>query len=194
MKRIRLHPRWRFVAVLYDQPLGHWLLEPLYDQVATHRGRIGRALGLPAACALPPRSPTEAESRGGGGAEPFVLGIAESAGCVPAALESPNRSLADPYNRTGPILAANRPCEAASGAPIVLNSRSRTATPGRIWSQFLHKDPAANDLATGALAPAHPEPPGRGTAGDPESSSPPVGRRRARASQRGVAARGARPR
>jgi predicted DCC family thiol-disulfide oxidoreductase YuxK len=52
----RLVPGWRFVAMLYDHPLGHWLLEPLYDQVATHRSRIGRALGLPAACALPPRT------------------------------------------------------------------------------------------------------------------------------------------
>ena len=53
----RLIPRWRFVAVLYDHRLGHWLLEPLYDQVARNRGRIGRALHLPAACALPARSP-----------------------------------------------------------------------------------------------------------------------------------------
>ncbi len=52
----RLIPRWRFVAVLYDHPLGHRLLEPVYDEIAAHRGRIGRALGLPAACALPPRS------------------------------------------------------------------------------------------------------------------------------------------
>ena len=52
----RLIPRWRFVAVLYDHPLGHWLLEPLYDEIAGHRGRIGRALGLPAACALPART------------------------------------------------------------------------------------------------------------------------------------------
>lgn len=52
----RLVPRWRFLALPFDQPLGHLLLEPLYRLIAANRGRIGRALGLPAACALPPRS------------------------------------------------------------------------------------------------------------------------------------------
>lgn len=52
----RLVPRWRFLALPFDQPLGHLLLEPLYRLVAANRGRIGRALGLPAACALPPRN------------------------------------------------------------------------------------------------------------------------------------------
>ena len=52
----RLVPRWRLPAILFDQPLGHLLLEPLYRLVAANRGRIGRALGLPAACALPPRN------------------------------------------------------------------------------------------------------------------------------------------
>ncbi len=52
----RLVPRWRLLAIPFDQPLGHLVLEPLYRLVAANRGRIGRALGLPAACALPPRS------------------------------------------------------------------------------------------------------------------------------------------
>ena len=52
----RLVARWRFLAVPFDNRVGHFLLEPLYRQVAAHRSRIGRALHLPAACALPPRS------------------------------------------------------------------------------------------------------------------------------------------
>lgn len=51
----RLVPRWRFLVLPFDQPLGHLFLEPLYRLIAANRGRIGRALGLPAACALPPR-------------------------------------------------------------------------------------------------------------------------------------------
>ena len=51
----RLVPRWRFLAIAYDQQLGHRLLEPIYRLVVAHRRQIGRALGLPAACALPPR-------------------------------------------------------------------------------------------------------------------------------------------
>jgi predicted DCC family thiol-disulfide oxidoreductase YuxK len=51
----RLVPRWRFVAIALDNPPGHAILEPLYRQVATHRRRIGRLLGLPVECPLPPR-------------------------------------------------------------------------------------------------------------------------------------------
>ena len=49
----RLVPRWRTLAVLADQPVGHWLLEPLYRFIATHRRSIGRLLGLPATCPMP---------------------------------------------------------------------------------------------------------------------------------------------
>jgi predicted DCC family thiol-disulfide oxidoreductase YuxK len=52
---VRLVPRWRFVAIALDNALGHAVLEPLYRQIATHRRRIGRLLGLPVACPLPPR-------------------------------------------------------------------------------------------------------------------------------------------
>jgi predicted DCC family thiol-disulfide oxidoreductase YuxK len=51
----RLVPRWRFLAIALDNRAGHAFLEPLYRQVATHRRRIGRLLGLPVACPLPPR-------------------------------------------------------------------------------------------------------------------------------------------
>lgn len=52
---VRLVPRWRFVAIALDNRAGHAVLEPLYRQVAAHRRRIGRLLGLPVACPLPPR-------------------------------------------------------------------------------------------------------------------------------------------
>lgn len=45
----------RYVALL-DRPLGHVLLEPLYREIASHRRRIGRLLGLPAECPLPIRT------------------------------------------------------------------------------------------------------------------------------------------
>jgi predicted DCC family thiol-disulfide oxidoreductase YuxK len=48
----RLVPRWRFLAILADQPVGHLLLEPLYREIAAHRRRLGRMLGLPASCPL----------------------------------------------------------------------------------------------------------------------------------------------
>ena len=51
----RLVPRWRFLAIALDNRAGHAVLEPLYRQVATHRRRIGRLLGLPVECPLPPR-------------------------------------------------------------------------------------------------------------------------------------------
>jgi len=51
----RLVPRWRFLAIALDHRVGHAVLEPLYRQVATHRRRIGRLLGLPVECPLPPR-------------------------------------------------------------------------------------------------------------------------------------------
>ena len=49
----RLVPRWRLLARLFDHPPGRWLLEPAYRQVAAHRRRIGRLLGLPASCPMP---------------------------------------------------------------------------------------------------------------------------------------------
>ena len=52
---VRLVPRWRFLAIALDNAVGHAFLEPLYRQIATHRRRIGRLLGLPVACPLPPR-------------------------------------------------------------------------------------------------------------------------------------------
>jgi len=52
---VRLVPRWRFVAIALDNPVGHAILEPPYRQVAAHRRRISRLLGLPVACPLPPR-------------------------------------------------------------------------------------------------------------------------------------------
>jgi len=52
---VRLVPVWRFVAIALDNAVGHVFLEPLYRQIATHRRRIGRLLGLPVACPLPPR-------------------------------------------------------------------------------------------------------------------------------------------
>jgi predicted DCC family thiol-disulfide oxidoreductase YuxK len=52
---VRLVPRWRFLAIALDNPAGHGVLEPLYRQIAAHRRRIGRLLGLPVACPLPPR-------------------------------------------------------------------------------------------------------------------------------------------
>ena len=51
----RLVPRWRFLSITLDNRVGHAILEPLYRQVATHRRRIGRLLGLPVECPLPPR-------------------------------------------------------------------------------------------------------------------------------------------
>lgn len=52
----RLVPGWRLFAILADHPLGHLLLEPLYREIASHRRRLGRLLGLPAECPLPMRS------------------------------------------------------------------------------------------------------------------------------------------
>jgi predicted DCC family thiol-disulfide oxidoreductase YuxK len=43
-------------AALLDRPFGHLLLEPLYREIASHRRRIGRLLGLPAECPLPARA------------------------------------------------------------------------------------------------------------------------------------------
>ena len=55
----RLIPILGLYAALLDRPLGHQLLEPLYREIASHRRRIGRLLGLPAECPLPAR-PLEA--------------------------------------------------------------------------------------------------------------------------------------
>jgi predicted DCC family thiol-disulfide oxidoreductase YuxK len=52
---VRLVPRWRFLAIALDNAIGHAVLEPVYRQIASHRRRIGRLLGLPVACPLPPR-------------------------------------------------------------------------------------------------------------------------------------------
>lgn len=51
----RLIPVMGWYATLLDQPVGHFLLEPLYRQVAAHRRRIGRLMGLPEVCPLPAR-------------------------------------------------------------------------------------------------------------------------------------------
>jgi predicted DCC family thiol-disulfide oxidoreductase YuxK len=49
----RLVPILGLYAALLDRPLGHRLLEPLYDEIASHRRLIGRLLGLPEVCPLP---------------------------------------------------------------------------------------------------------------------------------------------
>ncbi|HYK94815.1 MAG TPA: DCC1-like thiol-disulfide oxidoreductase family protein [Candidatus Dormibacteraeota bacterium] len=51
----RLVPVLGFYAALLDQPIGHLVLEPLYDEIAAHRRQIGRLLGLPEVCPLPTR-------------------------------------------------------------------------------------------------------------------------------------------
>ena len=56
----RLIPILGLYAVLLDHPLGHRLLQPLYCEIASHRQRIGRLLGLPAECPLPTRKVTRA--------------------------------------------------------------------------------------------------------------------------------------
>ena len=55
----RLLPILGWYAALLDRPRGHRLLEPLYAEIASHRRRIGRLLGLPAECPLPTRSRAE---------------------------------------------------------------------------------------------------------------------------------------
>ena len=52
----RLVPLLGLYAALADRPLGHRLLEPLYREIASHRRRIGRLLGLPLECPLPTRA------------------------------------------------------------------------------------------------------------------------------------------
>ena len=51
----RLIPILGLYAAVLDRPLGHQLLEPLYREIASHRRRIGRLLGLPEECPLPTR-------------------------------------------------------------------------------------------------------------------------------------------
>jgi len=51
----RLVPWWGIVAAVWDNPLGAAILEPVYREIARKRRRIGRALGLPATCAVLPR-------------------------------------------------------------------------------------------------------------------------------------------
>jgi predicted DCC family thiol-disulfide oxidoreductase YuxK len=52
----RLTPILGLYAALLDHPIGHFLLEPLYREIASHRRLIGRLLGLPTECPLPTRS------------------------------------------------------------------------------------------------------------------------------------------
>lgn len=52
----RLIPILGLYAALLDRPLGHQLLEPLYREIASHRRRISRLLGLPIECPLPTRT------------------------------------------------------------------------------------------------------------------------------------------
>jgi predicted DCC family thiol-disulfide oxidoreductase YuxK len=52
----RLIPVLGLYAALLDRPLGHRLLEPLYDEIASHRRLLGRLLGLPEVCPLPTRA------------------------------------------------------------------------------------------------------------------------------------------
>lgn len=49
----RLVPGWGIAARLMDHRAGRAILEPAYRVVARNRHRIGRALGLPSACAVP---------------------------------------------------------------------------------------------------------------------------------------------
>lgn len=56
----RFVPVLGLYAALLDRPLGHLFLEPLYREIASHRRRIGRLLGLPAECPLPTRPVTQA--------------------------------------------------------------------------------------------------------------------------------------
>ena len=51
----RLIPILGLYAALLDRPVGHLLLEPLYREIASHRRRIGRLMGLPEECPLPTR-------------------------------------------------------------------------------------------------------------------------------------------
>ena len=48
----RSTPGWRYIARLVDHRLGYWVLEPLYREIASHRRKLSRALGLDAACAV----------------------------------------------------------------------------------------------------------------------------------------------
>jgi predicted DCC family thiol-disulfide oxidoreductase YuxK len=52
----RLVPVVGLYAAPLDRPLGHRLLEPLYDEIASHRRLIGRLLRLPDECPLPTRA------------------------------------------------------------------------------------------------------------------------------------------
>lgn len=54
----RLIPVLGWYAALLDRPIGHLFLEPLYDEIASHRRLLGRLLGLPDSCPLPTRSRT----------------------------------------------------------------------------------------------------------------------------------------
>lgn len=49
----RLVPRWRLIARAFDHRLGHMVLGPMYQLVASHRRQVSRMLGLPASCLVP---------------------------------------------------------------------------------------------------------------------------------------------
>jgi predicted DCC family thiol-disulfide oxidoreductase YuxK len=56
----RLVPVLGLYAALLDRPIGQRLLEPVYREIALHRRRIGRLLGLPLECPLPTRARQDA--------------------------------------------------------------------------------------------------------------------------------------
>lgn len=56
----RLVPVLGLYAALLDRQPFHQLLEPVYREIASHRRRIGRLLGLPTECPLPTRSRVDA--------------------------------------------------------------------------------------------------------------------------------------
>ncbi|HUQ43014.1 MAG TPA: DCC1-like thiol-disulfide oxidoreductase family protein [Candidatus Limnocylindria bacterium] len=59
----RLVRGWGLFAILADHRPGHAFLEPLYREIALHRRRIGRMLGLPAVCPLVTRPRAERTDR-----------------------------------------------------------------------------------------------------------------------------------
>jgi predicted DCC family thiol-disulfide oxidoreductase YuxK len=50
----RTVPRWGAIARIADHRVGRALLEPAYRLIAANRHRIGRRLGIEAACEVPP--------------------------------------------------------------------------------------------------------------------------------------------
>ena len=66
----RLVPRWRLLATAFDHRLGHFVLEPLYRMIASHRRQVSRLLRLPATCPIPLPSERPDPARRAGG--PFA--------------------------------------------------------------------------------------------------------------------------